>query len=119
MNSTWQVKRRLTRWQHMAEPGEPPENGPGISQTRSKCYTMLRRKFEPRIRRTGPAALHDRKDDPDKTDISRARSRSRPLHRGRDRSCRTGLRTAVAEIHADPPPGATGAVVQPPPARRL
>src|SRR5258708_12253177 len=67
------------------------------------------------IRPTGPAALHDGSDDPDQTDISRARPRSRPLHRGRDRSCRTGLRAAGAQIHPRPPPGAPRALCPPPP----
>src|SRR5262245_29699703 len=40
-------------------------------------------------------------NDPGKTGISRARSRSRPLRCGGDRPCRSGLCEALAKIHAD------------------
>src|SRR3954468_16949916 len=63
--------------------------------------------------------LERRSHDPRKARISCARPRSRPLHRGRAVACRGGLRGASAEIHADPPPGARGAALQPSPARRL
>src|ERR1700722_20122585 len=58
-------------------------------------------------------------NEPRQTDISRARPRSRPLHGGRVAACRAGLREARPEIHADPPSGAEGAIVQPPAARRV
>src|ERR1700730_8375341 len=110
-------QRADPRAAHGLIPGNSPSSRFRIA--RQKCYTTLRRKFSTPDWTDPTGGVTWPLDDPDKTDLPCPRSRSRPLHRGRASPCRTSVRAAVAEIHADPPPGAAGAVVQPPPARRL
>jgi Fur family zinc uptake transcriptional regulator len=64
MNSAWRVNNGLIRFQHMAGNQEVA----GLWDWPVRTATKAR-------------------DDPDKADISRARPRSRPLHRGRDGAC--------------------------------
>src|ERR1700722_10426084 len=63
--------------------------------------------------------LYSSGNDADKAHFSCPGPRSRPLHRGRAAACRTGLRAAGTEIHADSPPRAASPAVEPPAAWRL
>src|SRR4051794_1070503 len=101
MNITREVNERQTHRQHMARDGEPRKLG--IWECAGKMLHNAAANFQAGFIRARSAALHEYSNDSDKADIPRAGSRSQPLHRGGDRSCRTGMRAAGAEIHADPP----------------